>query len=331
MLFTATARYGRSRRVGQSRACRPTMIEHDSLGGPAWLDACLPYSRKGWNHVDRSPLATGSRKPAQRDGHRRGTAGHRAAGQGRPRREPREDRPLRLQAPGTRGQGADAGLADAARGLRPQLRRRALRPAAEHRRGQAHQRRPVDLQRVRLQPGEPQLLQPAQGRAAGRQPDSRHQPLDPLSDHRPPPGRRAGNGPAGPAPAHGDRTAAGLADHRPVPGGTAACLGERARPEAVGPASGEQPAARADRAAQRGRGGDQFRADDRRSPRDDEPLHPLQLHRADRRQALGQQLDLLWPQKRLAGNGPADQRNDLQLARGRAGAAGRRPRSARAS
>ena len=70
-----------------------------------------------------------------------------------------------------------------------------VRPAAEHRRGQAHQRRPVDLQRVRLQPRKPDLLQPAPGRAAGRQPDPRYQSVDPLSDHRPAARRRTRPGP----------------------------------------------------------------------------------------------------------------------------------------
>ena len=107
-------------------------------------------------------------------------------------------------------------LANAARGLRPQLRRRPVGPAAEHRRGEAHQRRSAHLQRVRLQPGKPHLLQPPEGRAAGRQPDPRRQPLDPLSDHRPPAGRRPRGRSLGPPAADGNRAAAGVADHRAV-------------------------------------------------------------------------------------------------------------------
>ncbi len=108
----------------------------------------------------------------------------------RPPSPTREDQPLRFQAARARRQGADAGPAVAARRLRPQLRRGPLGAAAQHRRGQADQRRSAHLQRVRLQPGEPDLLQPAAGRAAGRQPDPRHQPVDPLPDHRPAAGRR---------------------------------------------------------------------------------------------------------------------------------------------
>ncbi len=63
----------------------------------------------------------------------------------------------------------------------------------------------------------------------------------------------------------------------------------------------------------------------------DEPLHPLQLDRADRRQALGQQLGLLRPRKRLAGDDPADQRDALQLAGRRVTSGWRRRRSAPAS
>ncbi len=138
---------------------------------------------------------------------------HRVGRPGRLLRRPGQR--LRLQAARARRQRADAGLADPARRLRPQLRRRPVRPAPHHRRSQAHQRRPADLQRVRLQPGEPHLLQPAEGRAAGRQPDPRHQPVDPLSDHRPAAGgRQGGQVFASHPPADRNRAAAGRADHR---------------------------------------------------------------------------------------------------------------------
>ena len=52
--------------------------------------------------------------------------------------------------------------------------------------------------------------------AARRAADPRHQPVDPVSDHRPPAGRRQRPGAAGPPAAHRDRAAARVADHRPV-------------------------------------------------------------------------------------------------------------------
>ena len=72
-------------------------------------------------------------------------------------------------------------------------------------------------------------------------------------------------------------------------------LGERAGPQAGGTSGGEQPAVGANRAAQRGGGRHQLRVDDRRPARNDEPLRAVQFDRADRRQALGQQLGLLRP------------------------------------
>ena len=128
-------------------------------------------------------------------------------------------------------------LANAARGLWPKFRRRALGAAAQHRRSQADQRRSVDLQRVRVQPGESDLLQPAAGRAAGRQPDSRHQPVDRLSDHRPAVGRRPRKRTVGPAAADRDRAAAGLADHDAVSARAETRLVERVGPRAFGRAA----------------------------------------------------------------------------------------------
>ena len=156
----------------------------------------------------------GSRKSAQRDGWPRGGRDRRRGDQ--PRQAARQDLAVRLQAARARRQGADARAADDARGLRPQFRRGALGPAADDRRGQAHERRSAHLQRVRVQPGEPDLLQPDQRRAARRAADSRHQPVDPVPDHRPAAGRRQRHGAAGPPAAHGDRAAARVADHRPV-------------------------------------------------------------------------------------------------------------------
>ena len=134
-----------------------------------------------------------------------------------PRQAPREDHALRLQAARARRQGADAGAADDARRLRPQFRRGPLGPVADDRRGEAHQRRPAHLQRVRVQPRESDLLQSDQRRAARRAVDSRHQPVALLSDHRPAAGRRQRGGAADPPAAHRDRAAARVADHRPVP------------------------------------------------------------------------------------------------------------------
>ena len=70
-------------------------------------------------------------------------------------------------------------------------------------------------------------------------------------------------------------------------------LGERVGSEAVGRARREQSATGADRAAERSRRADQLRADAGRHSRHDEFLHSVQFDRADRQQAVEQQLDHL--------------------------------------
>ena len=102
----------------------------------------------------------------------------------------RQDLAVRLQASRARRQGADALAADDARGLRPQFRRGPLGPAADDRRGEAHERRSAHVQRVRVQPRESDLLQPDQRGAARRAVDSRHQSVALVSDHRSAVGRR---------------------------------------------------------------------------------------------------------------------------------------------
>ena len=69
-----------------------------------------------------------------------------------------------------------------------------LRAAAKHRGSQTHQRRSAHVQRIRLQPGESDLLQSAHRQAPGRQPHPGHQPLHPVSGHQPPAGWRQRNG-----------------------------------------------------------------------------------------------------------------------------------------
>ena len=207
---------------------------------------------------------------------------------------PREGHAVRLQAARARRQGADAGAADDARRLRPQFRRGPLGPAADDRRGEAHQRRSAHLQRIRLQPRESDLLQPDQRRAARRAVDSRHQScrlLYPIID------RLLGGGSEPTPPIRRPLTEIELRLVSRITDlflrGDEARLGERARLEAVGRPRREQSAARADRAAERSGRADQLRADAGRRPRHDEPVHPVQLDRADQRAAHVEQLGRL--------------------------------------
>ena len=100
---------------------------------------------------------------------------------------------------------------------------------ADDRRAEAHERRSAHLQRIRLQPRKPDLLQPDQRRAAGRPVDSRHQPVAPVPDHRSAAGRRQRSGHRRPPAAHRNRAAARFADHRSVLQRNEARLGKRAR------------------------------------------------------------------------------------------------------
>ena len=90
------------------------------------------------------------------------------------------------------------------------------------------------------------------------------------------------------------------ANHESVPRAIAARVGKCRRAEAFGRAGRKQSAVGADRAAQRSRRADQLRADARRHSRDDELLHSVQFDRADRQQALVEQLDQLRPAERHA-------------------------------
>ena len=170
-------------------------------------------------------MATFSAKPKSKAcsarwiGARRGASARPPASGSRRRATREKIAPYDFKRPERVGKEQMRALANAARGFRPQFRRGALGPAADHRRSEAHQRRSAHLQRIRLQPGKPDLLQSAQGRAARRQSDSRHQSVDPLSDHRPAAGRRQRDGHASvAAAADRNRTAARVADHRSVSG-----------------------------------------------------------------------------------------------------------------
>ena len=87
--------------------------------------------------------------------------------------------------------------------------------------------------------------------------------------------------PPDPPAADRNRAAARLADHRSVLRGDEARLGKRARAEPLDRPRGEQSATGADRAAERSGRADQLRAHAGRRPRHDEPVHPVQLDRAD--------------------------------------------------
>ena len=136
----------------------------------------------------------------------------------------------------------------------------AVHAAADDRGSEAHQRRPAHLRRVRVQPGKPHLLQPAQGGAAGREPDPRHQPFDSLPHHRSALGGRTRRGRDRPPPLDRNRTPPGVADHQLVPRSASAGVGERAGVEAGSAPRREQPTIGADRSAQRSGGTDQLRA-----------------------------------------------------------------------
>ena len=177
--------------------------------------------------------------------------------------------------------------------LRPQLRRRPFGAAAHDRRAEAHQRRPAHLQRVRVQPGKSDVLQPDQRQAARRPVDSRHQSVAAVPDHRSPVGRRQRSDASRAPAAHRDRAAPRVANHRPVLQGNEARLGKRARLGPFDRSRGEQPTTRADRAAERSRRADQLRAHARRSARHDEPVHSVQFDRTNRHATLVQQLGQL--------------------------------------
>ncbi len=115
------------------------------------------------------------------------------------------------------------------------------------------------------------------------------------------------SGAPGPAAAHRNRTAAGVADHRSVPRRNAARLGERARarpgvdrvesnPQLVQIVPPNEVVVLIS-----------FELTHGRRPRHDEPVHPVQLHRADQQQADRQQLGELRQDARHDGKYPAHQ------------------------
>ena len=105
---------------------------------------------------------------------------------------------------------------------------------AQRRRSESDLGRSAQLQRVRLRARQPDLFQPGASQSAQRTAGARRAPVDSLSDHRSPAGRRARADDDCAAAAHADRAAAGGAHHRLAVARTAPGLARRARPRAVG-------------------------------------------------------------------------------------------------